>query len=124
MKKRLILGILVIALIGALLGVGCKSKSSNNGNNNGSNNNSSTSVTLNITQPQDETTVSTATVQVKGVTAGDATVDVNGIMVDVGADGAFSTTVTLEQGPNSIQVTASDSQGNESSQIITVIYAP
>jgi uncharacterized protein YfaP (DUF2135 family) len=122
LKKRLILSILAIALIGALLGVGCKSKSSNNNNN--SNNNSSTSVTLNITQPQDETTVSTATVQVKGVTAADATVDVNGIMVDVGADGAFSTTVTLEQGPNSIQVTASDSQGNESSQIITVIYAP
>ena len=122
MKKRLILGILAIALIGALLGVGCKSKSSNN--NNDSNNNSSTSVTLNINQPQDETTVSTSTVQVKGVTTGDATVDVNGSMVDVGADGAFSTTVTLEQGPNSIQVTASDSQGNENSQIISVIYAP
>ena len=122
MKKRLILSILVIALIGALLGVGCKSKSSNNNDN--SNNNSSASVTLNITQPQDETTVSTSTVQVKGVTTGDATVDVNGIMVDVGADGAFSTAVTLGQGPNSIQVTASDSQGNESSQVLTVIYAP
>jgi uncharacterized protein YfaP (DUF2135 family) len=117
------MGVFVIALIGALLGVGCKSKSSNNNDNN-SNNNSSTSVTLNITQPQDETTVSTSTVQVKGVTTGDATVDVNGSMVDVGADGAFSTTVTLEQGPNSIQVTASDSQGSDNTQVLTVIYQP
>ena len=123
MKKRLILSILVIALIGALLGVGCKSKSSNNNDNN-SNNNSSTSVTLNITQPQDETTVSTSTVQVKGVATGDATVSVQGSLVDVGEDGTFSTTVPLELGPNSIQVTASDSQGSDNTQVLTVIYQP
>ena len=123
MKKRLILGILVIALIGASLGVGCKSKSSNNNDNN-SNNNSSTSVTLNITQPQDETEVRTSTVLVKGVTAGDATVSVQGSLVDVGEDGTFSTTVPLEVGPNSIQVTASDSQGSDNTQVLTVIYQP
>jgi hypothetical protein len=106
-----------------LLGVGCKSKSSNNNDNN-SNNNSSTSVTLNITQPQDETTVSTSTVQVKGVATGDATVSVQGSLVDVGQDGTFSTTVPLELGPNSIQVTASDSQGSDNTQVLTVIYQP
>jgi uncharacterized protein YfaP (DUF2135 family) len=119
LKKRLILGIFVIALIGALLGVGCKSKSSNNNTNN----NGTTSVTLEVTEPQDEITVNTSTIQVKGVTTADATVSVNGFLVDVGADGKFSTTVSLEQGPNSIEVVASDSQGNENSQVLTVIYA-
>jgi len=120
LKKRLILGIFVIALIGALLGVGCKSKSSNNNTNN----NGTTSVTLEVTEPQDEITVNTSTVQVKGVTTADATVSVNGSLVDVGADGKFSTTVSLEQGPNSIEVVASDSQGNENSQVLTIIYVP
>ena len=123
MKKRLILGIFVIALIGALLGVGCESKSSNSNNNN-TNNNGTTSVALEVTEPQDEITVNTSTVQVKGVTTADATVSVNGSLVDVGADGKFSTAVSLEQGPNSIEVVASDSQGNENSQVLTVIYAP
>lgn len=122
MKKRLILGILVIALIGALLGVGCKSKSSNSNSN--TNNNGTTSVALDITQPQDETTVNTSTVLVKGVTTGDATVSVQGSLVDVGEDGTFSTTVPLEVGPNSIQVTASDSQGSDNTQVLTVIYQP
>ena len=122
MKKRLILSILVIALIGALLGVGCKSKSSNDNNN--SNNNSSTLATLDITQPLDETTVNTPLVQVKGVTTADATVTVNESLVDVDASGKFSTTVSLGLGPNSISVVASDSQGNENSQVLTVIYAP
>ena len=121
MKKRLILGIFVIALIGALLGVGCKSKSSNNNN---TNNNGTTSVALEVTEPQDEITVNTSTIQVKGVTTADATVSVNGSLVDVGADGRFSTTVPLEQGPNSIQVVASDSQGNENTQVLTIIYVP
>jgi len=121
LKKRLILGIFVIALIGALLGVGCKSKSSNNNN---TNNNGTTSVTLEVTEPQDEITVNTSTIQVKGVTTADATVSVNGSLVDVGADGKFSTTVSLEQGPNSIEVVASDSQGNENSQVLTIINVP
>jgi uncharacterized protein YfaP (DUF2135 family) len=124
LRKRLMLGMIVIALIGALLGVGCKSKSSNNNSDNNTNNNGTTSVALEVTEPQDEITVNTSTVQVKGVTTADATVSVNGSLVDVGADGKFSTTVSLDQGPNSIVVVASDSQGNENSQVLTVIYAP
>jgi hypothetical protein len=124
LKKRLILGVLVIALIGALLGVGCKSKSSDSNGNGNANNNGATMATLDITQPLDETTVNTPTVQVKGVTTADATVSVNGSLVDVDASGKFSTTVPLTLGPNSISVVASDSQGNENSQVLTVIYAP
>ncbi len=119
MKKRLILGMIAIALLGTVLGVACSSKASNNTNNNGT-----TSPALQVTEPQDEITVNTSTVQVDGVTTADATVSVNGSLVDVGADGKFSTTVPLEQGPNSIEVVASDSQGNENSQVLTVIYAP
>ncbi len=107
------MGILVIALIGALLGVGCKSKPSNNG---------TTSLPLQITEPQDEITVNTSTIEVKGVTTADAVVTINGSLVDVDESGKFSTTVSLEEGPNSIEVVASDSQGNEANQVLTVIY--
>lgn len=122
MRRRLILGFFIMVLMGALLGVGCSKKSSSDNNN--SNNNQTSSAALELTAPENETTVNTATVQVKGVTSADAVVSVNGSMVDVGADGTFSTPLSLAQGPNSIEVVASDSEGNENSQVLTVIYMP
>lgn len=119
MKKRLILGMIAIALLGTVLGMACSSKASNNTNNNGT-----TSPALQVTEPQDEITVNTPTVQVEGMTTADAVVSINGSLVAVDASGKFSTTVILEEGPNSIEVVASDSQGNENSQVLTVIYAP
>ena len=46
----------------------------------------------------------------------------NGVLVEVDADGNFSTAVALDEGPNSIEVIASDYEGNEASKILTVIY--
>jgi hypothetical protein len=43
-------------------------------------------------------------------------------VVDVDAEGKFSTMVTLEEGPNPIEVLASDFEGNEGSVTLTVIY--
>ena len=77
---------------------------------------------LKVTSPQDESIVYTFETAVAGVTAPDAVVSVNGALVEVDADGNFSTTVSLEEGPNSIEVIASDYEGHEASQILTVIY--
>ena len=77
---------------------------------------------LTVTSPQDESIVNTFETVVTGITAPDAVVSVNGMLVDVDADGEFSTTVSLEEGPNSIEVIASDYESHEASQILTVIY--
>jgi bacillopeptidase F len=115
LKKYLALGLIFLAVLWVVLGVACGNKTSTS--------NTPAAVSLSITQPQDEITVNTSTVQVAGITAADAIVSVNGSLVNVDANGNFDTMVPLEEGPNSIEVVASDMRGNENSQILTVIYA-
>lgn len=106
MKKwMMILGIFVI-LLGAVLAVGC----------------GKSSLYLTISEPQDETVVYSSELVLMGKAEPDAVVSVNEVIVDVAADGKFSTTLMLEEGPNLIEVVASDFEGNEESASITVIY--
>ncbi len=85
-------------------------------------------LSLKITQPQDGAQVSTSTILVSGKTIPDAVVSVSVDdkleMADVDRDGDFSVTVTLEEGPNFIEVIASDQQGNEKYASVAVIYIP
>ncbi len=119
MKKwMVVLGVMVV-LLGASLGAGCgRDKDSGDA----SDEPEVGTVSLAVSQPQNETTVYAADLQVKGTTEADAVLSVNGVTVEINADGSFSTTVTLEEGPNSIEVLASDFEGNEGSAILTVIY--
>ena len=114
MKKRLLLGMVILTLLGGVLGSACGSKDETNDD--------TTALPLEVTEPQDESVVSTSEVTVKGVTTADAVVSVNGTLVDVNEDGKFSTVVSLEEGPNTIQVTASDFEDNEASKSLYVIY--
>lgn len=106
MKKWMMISGVFIILLGAVLAVGCGKSTS----------------LLTISEPQDETIVYSADLVVKGQTEPDAVVSVNEVVVDVAADGKFSTTITLEEGPNLIEVVASDFEGNEESASVTVIY--
>lgn len=113
MKKwMIVLGVFVI-LLGAGLAVGCGKESKEP---------DVSAIPLTITEPLDETTVYMADLVVKGETEPDAVVSVNEAVVDVDAEGKFSATVTLEEGPNLIEVLASDFEGNEGSVTLTVIY--
>ena len=76
---------------------------------------------LTVSQPQDESTVSASTVTVKGVTSPDAVVSINGAVATVAADGAFSQDVSLQPGPNRIEVLASTFDGQSKSQVINLI---
>ncbi len=78
---------------------------------------------LDLSGPKDQAVVATPSLQVAGRTTADAVVTVNGQVVDVDETGAFSTTVSLEKGPNVIEVNASDFQGNNQSEVRTVIYS-
>lgn len=77
-----------------------------------------------VSSPADETVVATSALTTKGQTSPDAVVSVNGQVATVDGDGNFTASVTLQQGPNSIDVIASDFYGNQKSMVVNVIYAP
>ena len=79
---------------------------------------------LELTSPDDEAVLTENTVEVTGETTPDAVVSVNGQPVEVGADGNFEMTVTLEEGPNFLEVVASDFAGNRVEEIRAVIHLP
>jgi hypothetical protein len=81
-------------------------------------------LTLQITTPQDESVVTTATITVTGKTSSGAVVSINGKLADVDAVGGFKFRLLLDEGPNTIEVVASDRDGHELSQILLVIYEP
>ena len=111
MWKWLLAAVAILVIVGAGVGVALtRSDGSESG------------VLLTVHTPQNETFVSTFATEVEGTTDPDAVVSVNGMLVEVDLDGTFSTTVSLEEGPNSIEVIASDQEGNEASEILTVIY--
>ena len=87
-----------------------------------------TALFLEIIEPENESTVSTASIIVSGSTIPGAvvsiSVDTEIEIADVDEQGNFSATVTLEEGPNYIEVLASDQEGNEEYSILVVIYSP
>ena len=79
---------------------------------------------LKITRPPRESVVRTSAVLVGGITSPDAVVSVNGVLVDVDEKGRFTSTVSLQEGPNLIEAVASDFHGNQVSSVLTIIYIP
>ena len=79
---------------------------------------------LKVTEPKDESIVTTSVIPVSGTTSPDAVVSVNGEVVEIDEQGNFTTVVTLEEGPNTIEVIASDFEGNKESTVLAIIYIP
>ena len=77
-----------------------------------------------ITEPRDQSVVSSSPIRLSGRTSADAVVSVNGVYVPVDVLGIFSTMVRLDAGPNIIEVVATDTNGRVLSSIIAVIYRP
>ncbi len=85
---------------------------------------SSGPVTLQVTAPQDGAVVNTAQVQVSGSASPGEVVSVNDVVLLVGADGSFSTSVPLVTGANLVEVIASNDSGDSKTVDFTVIYQP
>ena len=83
-----------------------------------------TAFILEVAAPADESVVRQSLLQVQGRTEPDAVLTINGEAVEVDAGGNFSVTVRLEEGPNSIEVLASDFLGHQASRVLTVIFIP
>ena len=77
-----------------------------------------------VTEPENQSVLSSRTVSLSGQTAAGAVVSVNGVGVTVEGNGTFSTLVTLEPGPNLIDVVATSPDGRILSAVIAVIYRP
>ncbi len=83
------------------------------------------SLNLTLTAPPDGLSTSQSSVRVMGETALDAIVTINGESVTVDDQGFFQTDVFLEEGPNLIEVVASQILGDASQAVrVTVFYVP
>ena len=80
---------------------------------------------LDVTSPETGGSVNTSEIEVSGLTLPTvALLSVNDQVVDVAADGTFSTTISLEEGINSIEVVVSSAGGEQENAIIQVAYIP
>ncbi len=75
-----------------------------------------------VTEPRDQIIVTAPNQPVEGYTGSRAVLSVKGVSVPVDPFGAFATTVTLEPGPNIIEVLATNDDGQVRSVVVAVIY--
>ena len=77
-----------------------------------------------LTNLPKESVLHTNTVSISGNTAPDALLSINGVLIDVDGNGRFTSTLTLQEGPNVIEILASNFQGNKVSAVLTIISIP
>ena len=77
-----------------------------------------------IISPLDGDIVNTPQVDVIGSAPSGTVVSVNDDILVVGDNGQFRSIVPLEEGPNLIEIVASDDNGSETDLTLTVIYEP
>ena len=117
MRKILLMGILLASSLLILAGCGDDSPSEPPPA-------ADESLTLQILAPADEAIVTQPRINVTGKTVADAVVSINGVMAEIDYQGVFGGEVNLEEGPNIIEVVASDFYGNSAAASVTVIYIP
>lgn len=79
---------------------------------------------LQVLSPLDEAIVNTPQVDVNGSAPAGAVISINEEILIVDIDQQFKTTVSLDEGPNLVEIIASDENGNELSVLLTITYEP
>ena len=85
---------------------------------------SSPALILKVIGPADETVVNASSITVAGQSSPGAVVSVDGALADIDAQGNFRHTVQLDEGPNILEIVASDDSGKQVSAVLRVIYEP
>ena len=75
-----------------------------------------------ITEPENQSVVETPTLPLSGRTGPNAVVSINGRSVPVDRFGYFSASILLEEGPNFIDVVATNDDGRTLSEVVAVIF--
>ena len=83
-----------------------------------------TELFLEMITPADESVVNQATIFVRGRTTPDAVVSIDGETIGVNAQGEFSVELSLQEGPNIIEIAVSNLTGDQESTLLSVIYIP
>lgn len=81
---------------------------------------SSAAISVMVTSPQDGASLTSGSITVTGKTSPGADVFVNDQETTADASGNFSAKISLDEGPNTIIVTANDAQGNAAESDINV----
>lgn len=76
---------------------------------------------LEISSPEDNSSARSQEISITGRTSPDATVSVNGALVTLEPTGNFRASLSLHEGPNLIEVVASDLAGDVASKVMTLI---
>jgi hypothetical protein len=84
----------------------------------------SSAFTLTVETPHDGETLHVSPVSVIGQTAPGAVVSVNDVVTIANPQGRFNVSVPLQEGPNVLEVIASNASGEEVYIILTVLYQP
>jgi len=79
---------------------------------------------IQVLSPQDGAVVSAPLLDVFGLAPANTVLTINEQIILVGSDGQFKAVVTLDEGPNLIEIVASDFSGVEIVQLLTVTYQP
>jgi cytoskeletal protein RodZ len=79
---------------------------------------------LSIVEPKNRAVVNNSNLKVSGKTVASAEVFVNDKELTADSAGNFSTTITLDEGDNSVIVSANDDNGNYAEQELTITYEP
>ncbi len=77
-----------------------------------------------VTAPADNSVVNVPQVIVTGLAPSETVLTIDDSLIVVDATGQFSTTVPLQEGPNQLDVLASDADGNQVSTKLFVTYDP
>ena len=79
---------------------------------------------VSIAWPVNDTVVSSTPVYLVGRAAPETVISVGDMITVVAASGQFSILLPLEEGPNELDIVASDPDGNEASATLVVTYEP
>jgi hypothetical protein len=109
---------LVLAMVLALPGVGCSATPSPASNTDSSS--MPAGISLTVSEPEDNTITDVATIEVEGHTDPGAVVSVNAVVTIADANGNFDAIVSLNEGPNTIEIVASDETGSQASVTLIV----
>ncbi|MFN3742498.1 MAG: hypothetical protein ACK4VW_07485 [Anaerolineales bacterium] len=77
-----------------------------------------------LLSPQDGEVVDTPSIRLRGFAPPETVITVNEEVFLVGPEGKFEIPLMLEEGPNVIEIVASDLLGNEESVVLVVTYQP
>jgi hypothetical protein len=79
---------------------------------------------IQLFSPQDEEVFDVPQIEVSGKAPVGTVISINDQIIVVSGNGDFSVPVLLEEGPNVIELVASDLDGNELDIMLTVVYEP